>query len=156
MTIGINDIKKVNVTFDFGSQQVANVNSFSITTFGEAGTSIAVRPADGGALYNRHYGAGGQALFSKSYKPKNYELEINVLRFSEDYYKMQALVQQEISGNTVVFKCTYEDNNTKEKYYSEVAVLAQVPDVESGPDVNPDCTYLIVMRDVVMTAPSND
>lgn len=155
MTLGINDIKNVTVQLDFGTQLIGNLNEFTITTFGEAGTSVAVRPADGGALYNRHYGAGGQALFSKSYKPKNYELEINVLRFSEDYYKMQALVQQEIMGNTVVFKCTYLDNNTKEKYVSEVAVLAQVPDVESGPDVNPDCTYLIVMRDVEMTAPSN-
>jgi len=155
MTLGINDIKKVNVTFDFGTNSVGGLQQFSITTFGEAGTSISVRPADGGALYNRHYGAGGQALFSKSYKPKNYELEINVLRFSEDYYKMQALVQKEIAGDTVVFTCTYLDSNSGEKYVSQVAVLAQVPDVESGPDVNPDCTYLIVMRDVEMTAPSN-
>ena len=153
MTLGINDVKKLTVKLDFGSQSVGGVTNFTLSTFGEAGTSIAVRPADGGTLYNRHYGAGGQALFSKSYKPKNYEIEINILRFSEDYYKMQALVQKEIEGNTMVFKCSYTDSNSGESYTSDVAVLAGVPDVESGPDVNPDCTYLIVMRDVSMTAP---
>lgn len=148
MAFGINDIAKVSVLIEVDNDR------FILRNYGEAGTSISIRPADGGALYNRHYGAGGQALFSKSYKPKNMEMEINILRLSQDYANMQKIVQKEQSGQTVVLKCTYTDENTGEKISSTTCVLANIAEIEAGPDVNPDCTYLICMSDATMTPPT--
>lgn len=148
MAFGVIDINKVSVNLTSGDFD------FTIRNYGESGTSISVRPADGGALYNRHYGAGGQALFSKSYKPKNMEMEINILRLSQDYANIQKIVQKEQQGETVTFECTYNDENTGEKIHSKTCVLAEIPAVEAGPDVNPDCTYLICMMDAEMTPPT--
>ena len=147
MAFGINDIAKVSVQIngDFGS--------FILRNYGEAGTSISIRPADGGALYNRHYGAGGQALFSKSYKPKNMEMEINILRLSQDYANMQKLVQIELAGGSAIFECTYLDENTGETVVSSTCVLSEIPAIETGADINPDATYLIAMSDCDMTPP---
>ena len=147
MVFGINDIVKVSVNIKgaFGE--------FTLRNYGEAASSITIQPADGGQMYYRKYGTGGQALFSKSYKPKNMEMEINILRLSQDYANMQKLVQIELAGGSAIFECTYLDENTGETVVSSTCVLSEIPAIETGADINPDATYLIAMSDCDMTPP---
>lgn len=148
MAFGINDIAKVSVNIKgaFGE--------FTLRNYGEAASSITIQPADGGQMYYRKYGTGGQALFSKSYKPKNMEMEINILRLSQDYANMQKIVQIEQSGGQAVFECTYLDDNTGETVSSTTCVLTEIPAIETGADINPDARYLIAMADCDITPPT--
>jgi hypothetical protein len=145
---GINDIAKVSVNIK------GSFGEFTLRNYGEAASSIILRPADNEPLYYRKYGTGGQALFSKSYKPKNMEMELNILRLSQDYANMQKIVQIELSGGSAVFECTYIDENTGETVTSSTCVLSEIPAIETGADINPDATYLVAMADATMTPPS--
>lgn len=150
MAFGINDIAKVSVNI---KSVDGSFKDFILRNYGEAASSILIRPADNEPLYYRKYGTGGQALFSKSYKPKNMEMEINILRLSQDYANMQKLVQIELAGGSAIFECTYIDENTNEKIVSSTCVLSEIPAIETGADINPDATYLIAMSDCDMTPP---
>lgn len=150
MVFGINDIVKVSVNI---KSVDGSFNDFTLRNYGESASSILLRPADNEPLYYRKYGTGGQALFSKSYKPKNMEMEINILRLSQDYANMQKLVQIELAGGSAIFECTYLDENTGETVVSSTCVLSEIPAIETGADINPDATYLIAMSDCDMTPP---
>lgn len=136
------DIRKVDVVIagDFGN--------YTFRNWGDAGTSISIESIEAN-LYNEKVGANGDMLLSKSYKPSNKLVKLNVLPKSADYIFLQKLVALEESGSQNVFICTVKDNNTGESYVSDSCVLKTAPAVSFGDNIDGGIEYQILMPSAV-------
>jgi len=136
------DIRKVDVVVSgtFGTLNFRN--------WGESGVSISVSSIDP-ELYKEKLGANGDMLFSKSYKPNNKLVTMQVLPKSADYLSLQAIVANEEAGGQEVFVCTVKDNLTGEQFTSSSCVLKVSPTVDFGDDIGGDVEYQILMASTV-------
>ena len=132
------DIRKVEVILSgtFGVHAFKN--------WGENAVSVNVEALEE-MLYNEKLGANGDMLLSKSYKPDNKLVRLNVLPKSADYFFMQKLVALEESGAQDVFVCTIKDSLNNESWISTSCVLKNAPKVEFGDNIAGDIEYQILM-----------
>lgn len=120
---------------------------------GPSDVAIMARPGNDGNIMNFQEGAMGQLLANKSYKVKNWGLDVSFLRHSLDYCRGTYLIQEILNGNiaTVGIKLvnknfgggqvTKDSNGTSnEVLTSDCAFLVNFPGIEAGAGTSGDFT----------------
>lgn len=147
MSLAQVDLKNFDLTL-----KSAQFGSLSLRNYGENGVSATIEALDK-KLYNEKLGAFGDMMVSKNYKGRNKLLRIRVLRNSPDYARLQAIIAAEIAGQSIIFTVTAKDSITEEKYVSPAGVFSEVPDFQTGSDVEGDVEYVILMSNTVHFPP---
>lgn len=120
---------------------------------GPSDVAIIARPGNGGDVMNFQEGSMGQLLANKSYKVKNWGLDISFLRHSLDYCRGTYLIQEILNGHitSVGIKlvnknfgggavASNEHGTSNETLSSDCAFLVNFPGIEAGAGTNGDFT----------------
>lgn len=124
---------------------------------GPSDISIVARPGNGGDVMNFQEGSMGQLLANKSYKVKNWGLDVSFLRHSLDYCRGTYLIQEILNGHIATVGILLRNKNfggggvketaseSNEILRSDCAFLVNFPGIEAGAGTNGDFTMTFKM-----------
>lgn len=150
MSLGIVDL----ANFDLVIKSV-QFGTIKLRNYGEAGVAAQIEPLDPD-LYKEKMGSFGDLMVSKNYKGVNKLLRVQILRNNPDYVKLQAIIAAEEAGQAILCAVSARDTLTEEEYISQVGVFKNIPNFQSGSDVDADVEFTILMSSVVHIPPSVD
>jgi hypothetical protein len=127
--------------------------SFNVRNYGSNNASITVESIDNN-LYQEQVGAFGDMLINKSYKARNMNLKINVMRNSFYYAKLKEIIALELTGAATIFAVIVKDNNSKELFAAAECVMKTNPASMWGSNPEDNVEFHILMPSVVYTAPT--
>jgi hypothetical protein len=148
MTTGIVNLQNFDLTLTS-----AQFGTFTLRNYGENGVSAQIEALDT-KLNNHKLGALGDILINKNLKGKNKLLRIIVLRNTPDYARLQAIVAAEEAGQSIQLVVNAKDSNTKESYTSPAGYMEEIPNYQTGVDVDGDVEYTIILTQVVHIPPT--
>lgn len=150
-----NDIGLVDLTISTPMGQLVAGN------MGPNDVVITATPGNNGDVMNIFEGATGQLLANKSYKVKNWTVQVRFLRHSLDYCRGTWLIQEILDGHITTVGVKFvnknfgggkDDSSRNEILESSQAFLVNFEGLEAGPGASGDFTMTFRLSDAVFTS----